>query len=83
MNDTDIKDTIRCITLISVAALVVGATLMFRGYQGGEIALTIASSGLSGLVGYLGGKGTKGQELSVSSLSAEISKQPTQQIETK
>lgn len=58
MNDQLLNRCIVCITVISIVALLVGAGLMFRGYQGGEIAMTIASSGLSGLVGFIGGKMT-------------------------
>lgn len=56
MNDQLLSRTIICITVLSIVALLVGAALMFRGYQGGEIAMTIASGGLSGLVGFIGGK---------------------------
>lgn len=56
MNDELLARTVDRITIISIVSLIVGGLLMWKGFQGAEIALTIASSGLSGLVGFIGGK---------------------------
>jgi len=54
--DTHTPLIVICITVITIVFGVLGAWLIVKGYQSGEMLTTIAGSGLGGLCGFLGGK---------------------------
>lgn len=47
------------IGILSAGALALGAWLIFKGYQTGELLIQTGGSGVTGLLGFLGGKATQ------------------------
>lgn len=50
------KYIISCITFLSFVALMSGAWLVFKGFEGGAVLIGAGGNGLTGLIGYLGGR---------------------------
>lgn len=57
MNQDHTALIVKWVGFLSSLAMVLGAVLLYKGYQSGELLVTSGGvAGISGLVGFLGGK---------------------------